>query len=208
MSIYANPSYFEREQEGHIEHVLVAVRYTGPSRWYNNNSAASQGKWPTNQNFLQGIWHVAFVPESTPSGMSGEGVAWFERNEHFDVAFDPETIARAIIEDNGGELNVGGPIGEGESVRGFDAKLRESLGLEDPIAAGMPLIDQLYEVAGIDRTEGLDDRGPVELFVDDYDRDELKDLVTDTREDASEFSLRGVSMQDMAEYLVEKGVEP
>lgn len=208
MAIYANPTYFEREAEGHIEHVLVAVRYTGPNRWYANNSAHTQGRWPTDANFLEGIWYVGFVPEAIPQGIAGEGVAWFERNEHFDVAFDRATIARVILEYGGAELIPGGPIGEGDTLPGFDEKVRDALGLEPPHEAGKPEIDQLYDIADIDRTEGIDTRDAETVFVEDYGRDELKELVKETREDASEFSLRGASMHDMAAYLVEQGIEP
>lgn len=208
MAIYANPEYWERDQEGHIDHVLVAVKYTGPDRFYSNNSTATQGRWPTRGNFLQDIWYVAFVPEDTPEGASGEGVAWFDRHEHFEVAYEPADIARAIVEYNGGELVPGGPIGEGDTVPGFDGRVREALGLEEQVQAGKTYEEQLRELADIDDADAVEEPDPVDEFVGSYTRAELKEVVKATREDAEEFSLRGKSMQDMAEYLVGQEVDP
>lgn len=207
MAIYANPDYFEREQDGHIEQVLVAVRYVGPSRWFSNPSTATQGRWPTGQNFLVDQWYVAFVPESTPDGDPGEGIAWFERSPAFEVEYDPEAIAAVLVDNNLYEEQPGGPIGDGESVPGFPERVRDALGLEDPVTAGASDVEQLKALAGAG-DGGPERPDPVEEFVSEYDRTELKDVVKATREDTDHFNLRGKSMRDMAEFLVEEGVEP
>lgn len=204
MAIYANPDYWEQDERGHIDHVLTAVKYVGPSRFYSNNSASTQGRWPTRGNFLHGIWYVAMVPESVPEGVSGEGVAWFERNDAFEVEFEPAAIARALIEDNAGELAPGGPIGDGDSLPGFEERVREALGLVDEIEAGTTYDEQLRELAGLtDAPDEAEEATGAEYLVEEYGRDELKAAVKAVRESTDEFSLRGKSMRDMADYLVE-----
>lgn len=205
MAILANPSHFELEAQGDTEQVLVAVRYTGPNRRYSNRSAANQGLWPDYTDFIHDVWYVAFVPEDPPEGASAAGVAWFERNSNFDVAYDPEAIAGVLLDRNYLSLEPGGPIGEGDTLPDFDSKLRDALGLEDPVEAGASYEDQLRDLAGRDDEEdGSDADDPVDKMVAEHDRGELKDRVEGVREDAQEFSLRGASMEDMAEFLVSK----
>lgn len=204
MAIYANPSYWEQDLAGEFNHVLVAVRYTGPSRRYSNNSAATQGRWPTSQDFLQGHWYTAFVPESTPDNDPGEGIAWFERSPDFEVSYDAEQIAEVLVQQYEGEIEAGGPIGDEDTLPEFDERVHEALGLEAPEEAGETYSQQIAELAGVPTEEVQDDLSPEEQLVQDYDREELKEQVKDEREDSGEFSLRGASMQDMAEFLVTK----
>lgn len=204
MAILANPQYFEQEHEGNVEQVLVAVRYVGPNRKYSSNAAVNQGRFPNRQAFLNGQWYVAFVPETLPDDDTGTGIAWFERSAEFDVAFEPERIAEVLLERNYVSLAPGGPIGEGDSLPGFDAKVEEGLGLDDEIEAGASYEEQLEELAGVEEAPATEDLSDEERLVQDHDRGELKDRVEDAREDADEFSLRGVSMEDMAEFLVSK----
>lgn len=208
MAILANPSYFEQEQQGNTEQVLVAVRYTGKQRFYSNASAWNQGRWPDETSFRQDTWYVGFVPEYVPDGDPGSGLAWFERSSPFEVELSPEGIAAILLEKNYLDLEPGGPIGEGETVPGFDRKLQEALGLQDPVDAGASYTEQLKDLAGVDEAPVEDeDLSREDELVNEYDRGELKAAVKAVREDAEEFSLRGVSMDDMAEFLVDKDVE-
>lgn len=207
MAIYANPSYFEQDERGTIDQVLVAVRYVGPSRRYSNNSTATQGRWPTNQDFLTDLWYVAFVPESTPDGDPGEGIAWFERSPEFEVEYDPEHIAEVLVDRYDGEIEAGGPIGENDRVPDVEGKMRDALDLDDPTSkGGTAYREQLKDLAGVDDEAAAGDPlSEEERLVHDHDRTELKDMVKDARADAEEFNLRGKSMEDMAEFLVAKG---
>lgn len=204
-AIYANPEYFERDEEGLIDHVLVAVRWVGNSRWYSNNSTHTQGRWPTGQNFLHGSWYVAFVPESVPPGDPGEGIAWFERNEGFEVEYDPARIAEVLLDHGFDGIEAGGPIGDGDTLPGFDEKARNALGIEPVAEAGKTELEQLKELAGMEASPAdAPSQEPDEYLVNEYDRTALKEAVKATREDTDEFSLRGKSMADMAAYLVDK----
>lgn len=204
MSILANPSYFEQEQQGNTEQVLVAVKYTGKQRFYTNAAAWNQGRWPDETSFRQDTWYVGFVPEYVPDGDPGSGLSWFERSSPFEVELEPEGIAEILLDKNYLDLEPGGPIGDGDSVPGFDAKVVDALGLEPPVEAGATHAEQLREMAGVDDAPATEEPDPVEEFVNEYDRNELKEQVKTAREDAEEFSLRGASMEDMAEFLVSK----
>lgn len=205
MAILANPDHFEREQRGDTNQVLVAVRYVGNSRRYSNRSAATQGLWPDYTSFLADEWYVGFVPEAVPKGGDAAGVAWFERSDVFEVEYDPERIAEILLDRNYVSLEPGGPIGEGETVPGFEAALQEALGIQPPHEAGATYADQLKAMAGVeDAPAEADDVTPEERLVNEHDRAELKEMVKEAREDAGEFSLRGASMEDMAAFLVEK----
>lgn len=204
MAILANPQYFEQERQGNIEQALAAIRYTGPDRKYSSNAVANQGRFPDRQTFLNGQWYVAFVPETVPEGDTGTGIAWFERSAEFDVEFDPERIAEILLDRNYLSLEPGGPIGETDTLGDFHGRVAEALGLEDPVEAGATYEEQLKELADVDEAVATDEADPVAELVNNNDRGELKERVKDAREDADEFSLRGVSMEDMAEFLVEK----
>lgn len=207
MGILANPQYFEQDRAGNAEQVLVAARYVGRSRMYSGSAPVNQGRWPTRQSWLADQWYVAFVPETVPDNDPGAGVAWFERADDFEVEYDPEQIAAILLDRNYVTLDPAGPIGDGESVPGFDQALRDALGLEDPIDAGQRYDEQLRDLAGIDET-GEPEADPAEALVQDYGRSELKAAVKAVRADTDEFSLRGKSMADMADYLVEAADDP
>lgn len=205
MAILANPSYFEQEQQGNTEQALVAVKYTGKQRFYTNAAAWNQGRWPAETSFRQDTWYVGFVPEYVPEGDSGSGLTWFERSSPFEVELDPAGIAEILLQKNYLELEPGGPIGDGDSLPGYYQKLEEGLGLVDEIEAGQTHEEQLRELAGVDEAPAVEeDLSDEERLVQELDRDELKDRVKEAREDAEEFSLRGASMEEMAEFLVDK----
>lgn len=206
MAVLANPQYFELEQDDEAEQVLVAARFVGDARKYSGSAPVNQGRWPDNQIWLEDQWYVAFVPERVPENDSGAGVAWFERAGSFEVEFDPERIAEILVDRNYVDLQPGGPIGDGDTVPGFWGKLEDALGIEDEIEAGESYADQLEALAGVDDSPATAESDPVDAMVNEYGRGDLKDKVKAAREDADEFSLRGASMQDMAEYLVDQEV--
>jgi len=207
LAINANPEYFETEEKEDFEHELVAIRYVGPNRRYSNSSTVTQGRYPTNQDFVRDSWYVAFVPEATPEADPGEGLAWFERSSAFEVSYEPATIARILVEKYEGEIEAGGPF-PGNDFGGFRPRVYDALGLKSEAEAGATIAEQLAELAGTDVEAEVEDVDPVDLFVEEYDRGELKDLVKETREGTDEFALTGKNMRDMAEFLVEKEVEP
>lgn len=203
MPILANPDYFQKEADGEVEQVLVAVKFVGDNRHYSNNAVVNQGRFPDRMTFIQGQWYVGFVPEETPDYDEGTGIAWFERSGDFEVVFDPEEIAEILLSYNYVDLDPAGPIGDGDTLPGYHAKVADALDLEDEIEAGMTHEEQLREMANLDDDAGPEAQDPVDALVYNHDRGELKELVKEHREDASEFSLRGASMEDMAEFLVE-----
>lgn len=207
MAILASPDHFEQDREGEIEQTLVAVRYVGNRRRYTNRSVASQGLWPEYTSFRKGSWYVAFVPESVPDGVSAAGVAWFERNDNFEVAYDPERIAEILLDQNYVDLQPGGPIGERDALPNFQEKVHDALNLQ-PQHVGGTYEEQLRELADVDEDVGPDDPDPVDELVNAFTRGELSDSVKAVREDSDEFSLRGVTMEEMAEYLVDQTDDP
>lgn len=204
MAILANPDHFEMDHDGEIEQELVAVKYVGTDRRYSNRSAATQGLWPDYTSFSRDVWYVAFVPESVPEGVSASGMAWFERNADFEVVYDPERIAGILLDRNYVSLEPAGPIGERDTLPGFWDRLHEALGIEDPAEAGARYEEQLRELAGRDDPDDdVETVATAKDLVDSFTRAELKEGVKAVRVDASEFSLRGTTMDEMADYLVE-----
>lgn len=196
--IHANAEWFEKEQDGEISLALAAIEYTGSARRYNNSAVVNQGRWPTETEFTAGNTLVGFVPESTPQGDTGTGLAWFERSSDFDVRLGADEVCEALASYN--YIDLTPTAADPGAIDGFDQRLQEALGLEDPLEAGVPLEVQVRERAGVDEPT-KEGRSEIQRLIEENDREELKDRVKEKRESTDEFSLSGASMQDMAKFL-------
>jgi hypothetical protein len=202
MTVDANEDYMDREDEGYISLVLVAVRYVGSSANKNDPSSVNQGRYPARRTFRQGTWYFGLVPESTPDGDSSVGVAWFERAGDWEVEYDPIEVASLMLDKNYLPPNV---FGDSPNPR-VRERVIDSLGLEDEVEAGQTYEEQLAELAGVDEEEATvgAELSRSEELLQEYDRGTLKEAAKEVREDADDFSLQGVSTEEMADYLAEQ----
>jgi hypothetical protein len=92
MTIKTNREHQELEADGDDELTLVAVTYTGDQSVYNASATRQQGGWPARSPFNSGVTEVALVPSKR--------LGFWERHADFEIAYDDESLAAALLEKN------------------------------------------------------------------------------------------------------------
>ena len=92
MTIKTNREHQELEADGDDELTLVAVTYTGDQSVYNASAIRQQGGWPARSPFNSGVTEVALVPSKR--------LGFWERHADFEIAYDDEALAEALLEKN------------------------------------------------------------------------------------------------------------
>jgi len=221
MTIHTEDLTEQLEEEGKVKTAIVGVRYTGPRSSKDPSKLRRQGGWPGDSPFQggpvdpdtgerePGPIQIGINPDWLDDDtVSGGTVAGIEALGDFEVIYDAEALAAAILDRNFLPPKAFG--GEGVSYEPpVRRALFDKLGLEDvgtcPAAAD-DYRAQLAEVAGLSEDEvetGAmpEDKQRTQQYLEDHTREELKDAVKTVREDAEEFTLRGKKKHDFAEYL-------
>ncbi len=201
-SITASSYDIEREEAGETTLELVAVRYTGSQTVWAAEAHLSSAGWPSAAPLdggpdaeSDGSWKFALVPD--------EALGHLEGRPDIDVVYadQRERFAGLLLEQNRLPGNVFG--------RGADIDLQnrvfDALGLDSVAKAG-PFEEQLRDIAGADEPapEPEPEKSTVNKLVDTYDREQLKEVCKELREDASEFNLQtNASKTARAEYIAE-----
>ncbi|MFB6189340.1 MAG: hypothetical protein ABEI57_05605 [Halapricum sp.] len=192
MPVYASREHADAEAEGHITRTLVAVRYTGSRSAYRNQAVQNEGDWPANTDFQKGIWSVALVPERS--------LGWWEKHQHFEVSYDPATIAEAFLDANYLPPNVFG-VGANQELQ---SAVFDKLGLE-PEREMSAYEDQLRQVDGVDAEAHPDEddretEARADELMSEYGRSVLKEAADQLREDADAIKLTAQTTE-IAEWL-------
>lgn len=183
----------ELEAEGRDELTLAALRYTGHRSIFNDEALGRQGNFPSSAALSGGVdeepgpWKLARIPS--------RNLGWFETHADLEIAYDPETIAKAILEKNYLPPEVFGA--------NFDPALREEvfdlLDIKQPKMTAEAYREELADVAGVD-----DPGEEVESFTGpDYDltRSDLQSVAGAFEPD---FNIAHAKNTDLEDFLREQ----
>lgn len=224
MTIHYDDLQRDLETDGRVKSTVVGVRYVGNRSSMSPNQARTQAGWPGDSPFqggdidpdtgrrTPGPWQIGICPDwLDDETVDGGTVSALENNANFEVTYEPEDLAAALLERNFLPPSAFG--GEGVS---YEPEVRQALfdalGLEDMgtcPAATNDYRKALAEIAGVDDVgeETLpEDKQRTQRYVDTHTRDELKDAVDALRESPEEISLRGGKTK-FAEWLAQQPPE-
>lgn len=118
MVVRTNARQEEQAKEQGEELVLVALTYTGERSLFSSQGMRNQGNYPSLDGF-QGPGPGDEVGETKLVVLPSSSLGWWESHGAFDVAYDSQTIARALLEANYFPESLVGP--------GYDPDERERL---------------------------------------------------------------------------------
>lgn len=206
MPISTLPSAQEFEEKGHAEVEFVGFRYTGEQSAKTDHDVRSRTGYNGPPKFQRGQTYLALLPtwlDEAKIQNSKIGVQAIEARNDFDVIYDAERLAKALLERNYLPPDV--------FYEGFDRwkrqKVLEKLDLDDEGRVfekddEEPYRDQLREIAGIERDEeAAISHQRSDEYVDRFSRSDASEIVKVLRQDADEIDLRTAGLTDMAEYL-------
>lgn len=221
MTIHTEDLTRELEQDGKVKTAVIGVRYVGSHSSVSPNQLRSQAGWPGDTPFQggpidpetgkrePGPWQIGINPDWIDTDtVSGGTVTGIEANTNFEVTYDPEVLAEALLARNFLPPSAFG--GEGVS---YDPPTRKALfdflGLEDMgtlPAAVNEYREALADIAGLDAVDDEtlpEDKQRTQRYVDAHTRAELKDAVELLRESPDEILLRGGKTK-FAEWLAQR----
>lgn len=222
MTIHTEDLTEELEEDGKVKTAVIGVRYVGPKSSISPTKLRRQGGWPGDSPFQggpvdpetgerePGPVQIGINPDwIDDDSVDGGTVAGIEALGDFEVLYEPEAIAEALLERNFLPPKAFG--GEGVSYEPpVRRRLFEELGIDDHgtlPAAAQDYREALADIADIDEVEEADqpeDKQRTQRYIDEHTRGELSDAVKIIREDTDEISLRGKSKHDLAEFLAAK----
>lgn len=222
---------FDLEAEDRVETILIGLRYTGPKSSVSASTPRENGGWPGKQTFQGGPVTdtnedgkpVAREPGPIQLGINpdwvdsetvdGGSLAGLEALPDFEVIYDPERLATAMLEQNflppvvfGTPSDAGGGGQRISPVHQVRERVFEQLGLND-IGSGPGSHDeyrsQLADLAGIDDSsdEVPADKQRQQTYLDDHSRSDLKEAAERLAPSAAD-DLSG--KHDLAEFLAEQ----
>lgn len=143
MSVRSNSNYRRRQDEGEVELVLVVITYTGDRSIFAPQGMRTEGGYPALDQF-RGPGPDEDVGETKLVELPSSRLGWWENHSHFEVSYEEDEFARAMLDRNYVPEQIAGP--------GYDPDLREQitekLGL-DPFTGEEDLREQLRDVAGV-----------------------------------------------------------
>ncbi|ELZ84455.1 hypothetical protein C453_12951 [Haloferax elongans ATCC BAA-1513] len=206
MPISTLPSAKKFEEKGHAEVEFVGFQYVGDQSTKTDHDIRRRVGYSGPPKFQQGQVYFALLPtflDSDHVANSNMGVHALEARNDFEVIYDAERLAEALLERNYLPPEV--------FYEGFDRykrrKVLEKLDLDD---AGRvfakddeePYRDQLRAIAGIERDEAADvSQQRADEYVSRFSRSGASEIVKLLRQDADEIDLRTAGLTDMAKYL-------
>lgn len=206
MPISTLPSAQEFEEKGHADVEFVGFRYIGDQSTKTDHDLRQRTGYNGPPKFQRDRTYLAVLPtwlDEEHVANSNIGVHAIEARSDFEVIYDPERLAEALLDRNYLPPDV--------FYEGFDRWKRrhvfDKLDLEDEGRIHEkddeePFRDQLREIAGIE----LDDEEKVsqqrsDKYVKRFSRDDASAVVKLLRRDADEIDLRTAGLTDMADYL-------
>lgn len=201
----------ELEEKGKVELTLVGLRYVGDKSSKSVSQYQRQASWPGNSPLQGGPINdkggrdpgpIQFgeVPDWTDDDVEDRTLVALENDPDVEVIYDPEELARALLERNYLPPDV--------FDRGYNLESRErvfeKLDLEDVGSRNVPgYREQLREIAGIDDSEDNDSAARDDSRVTEYKQDYTRPELMRT---ANELGKDGVNIgkTDLAEWLADQ----
>jgi len=196
----------EFEEKGHADLEFVGFRYIGDRSTKTDQDVRQRAGYDGPAKFQQGHVYFAILPTHLSDDHvenSEMGVHALEARSDFEVLYDAERIAEALLNRNYLPPDV--------FYEGFDrwkrAKVMAKLELDD---AGRvydtsdegPYREQLRAIANIDAGgEESVSKQRTDDYVGRFSRSDASEVVKLLRQDADEIDLRTAGLTDMAEYL-------
>ncbi|MFC5278644.1 hypothetical protein ACFPM1_07735 [Halorubrum rubrum] len=206
MPISTLPSARDFEEKDHAEVEFVGFRYTGDQSTKTDHDIRQRVGYNGPAKFQAGRVYLALLPTYLdPNHVENNniGVHALESRNDFEVIYDPERLAEALLDRNYLPPEV--------FYEGFDRwkrqKVLEKLDLDDVGRVfekddEEPYRNQLREIAGVES----DDEASISTQRSDeytgrFSRSEASDVVKLLRQDSDEIDLRTAGLTDMADYL-------
>lgn len=151
-TVHTHPKHHKLEEEGEVELVLIALRYTGGRTIENTPQIQERGGWQGPVRWNPGQERIGFVPDWAAESLEqGRNVANIERMGKFEVIYDPAEIAEILLKKNYLPPNVFGQAHDRKvRTRFFEEMGMEPEGIVYDRADEEPYRQQLREIAGIE----------------------------------------------------------
>jgi len=179
----------EFEEKDHAEVEFVGFRYTGDQSARSDLDIRQRAGYNGPAKFQQGQVYLALLPtylDSDHVENSGMGVHALEARNDFEVIYDAERLAKALLERNYLPPDI--------FYEGFDRwkrrKVMDKLGLDDHGRVfekddETPYREQLREIAGIERDDGESvSQQRSDEYVGRFSRSDAAEIVTVLRRQA------------------------
>jgi hypothetical protein len=196
----------EFEDKGHAEFEFVGFRYTGDRSIVTNIDIRTRAGYNGPAKFQRGLVYFAVLPTKLDSehvANAGMGVHALESRNDFEVIYDRERLARALLKRNYLPPDV--------FYEGFDRykrrKAMAKLGLDDhgrvfDTDDEEPYRAQLRAIAGIEEDEAATvSKQRADEYTHRFSRSEASAVVKALRQDSDEINLNTAGKTDMAAYL-------
>ena len=206
MPISTLPSAREFEEKDHAEVEFVGFRYIGDESTKVDRDVRQRVGYNGPPKFQAGRAYLALLPtylDDNHVENNNIGVHALESRSDFEVIYDPERLAEALLDQN--------YLPPEAFYEGFDRwkrqKVMEKLDLDDVGRVfekddEEPYRNQLRAIAGVE----TDDEASVSTqrsdeYTSRFSRSEASEVVKVLRQDADEIDLRTAGLTDMADYL-------
>jgi len=206
MPISTLPSAREFEEKDHAEVEFVGFRYIGDESTKVDRDVRQRVGYNGPPKFQAGRVYLALLPtylDANHVENNNIGVHALESRSDFEVIYDPERLAAALLDQN--------YLPPEAFYEGFDRwkrqKVMEKLDLDDVGRVfekddEEPYRNQLRAIAGVE----TDDEASVSTqrsdeYTSRFSRSEASEVVKVLRQDADEIDLRTAGLTDMADYL-------
>lgn len=208
MPVSTLPSAQEFEEKGHAEVEFVGFRYIGDQSTKTDHDLRQRVGYSGPPKFQQGKVYLALLPtwlDDDHVENSNIGVHAIESRNDFEVIYDAERLAEALLERNYLPPDV--------FYEGFDRwkrqKVLEKLDFETRSRIfdkddEEPYRDELREIAGIERDDEAGvSKQRADEYTDRFSRSDASEVVKALRQDSDEIDLRTAGLTDMSEYLTQ-----
>lgn len=206
MPVITLDSAEEFEEKDHADLEFVGFQYTGDRSTKTDHDIRQRAGYNGPPKFQQDQVYFAILPTNLDPdhvANSNMGVHALEARNDFEVIYDPERLAEALLERNYLPTDV--------FYEGFDRwkrqKVMVKLDLDDEGRVfdkddETPYREQLRALAGIEGDAGPSvSKQRTDEYVDRWSRADLKAIVKVVRQDSSEINLNTAGLTDLAEYL-------
>ena len=206
MPVSTLPSAQEFEEKRWAEIEFVGFRYIGPNSMKTDRDIPRRAGYGGPPKFQRGRVYLGLLPtwlDEDHIANSNLGVHALEARTDFEVIYDPERLAKALLSRNYLPPDV--------FYEGFDRwkrqKVLEKLDLEDKGRVfekddEEPYREQLREIAGVEQDDDAAvSQQRAETYVGRFSRSKITEIVKLLRDDTDEIDLRTAGQTDMAEYL-------
>jgi len=222
--IHAETQTLDLEAEDRVETIVAGLRYIGPDPAKPPGRPRNQGGWPGRSVFQAGPVterdddgtvrerdpgpiQIGVIPDRIDGDtVEGGTLPGLENLPNFEVIYDPDPLAQAILDANYLPPSVfGGP--ETPPDYAVRERIFTKLGLDDSLgtapAAERPIREALAEVADIDLAEEEPpDVSRRRELIEDYSRNDL--LSAAAAFDYDDLDLRSAGKTELADRLAQE----